>query len=126
MPSGFFSSQELIESEDGKLAPGSRPIGANKVGMVSWVTTMKTPEYPGGHEVVFIANDVTVQSGSFAVEEDEHYLKASQYAHECGLPCIYISMRGKGMENGGLNLTLSSKDRNALLKRCTRQCAQSF
>jgi hypothetical protein len=36
------------------------------------------------------------------------------------------SMRGKGMENRGLNLTLSSKDRNALLKRCTRQCAQSF
>ena len=39
---------------------------------------MKTPEYPGGHEVVFIANDVTVQSGSFGVEEDEHYLKAFQ------------------------------------------------
>jgi acetyl-CoA carboxylase/biotin carboxylase 1 len=91
MPSGFFSSQELIEGEDGKLAPGSRPIGTNKVGMVSWVTTMKTPEYPEGRDVVFIANDVTVQSGSFGVEEDEHYLKASQYARERGLPRIYIA-----------------------------------
>ncbi len=91
MPSGIFSSQELIEGEDGKLAPGSRPIGTNKIGMVSWLVNMKTPEYPEGREVVFIANDVTVQSGSFGVDEDDHYYKASQYARERGLPRVYIA-----------------------------------
>ncbi len=91
MPSGIFSSQELIEDSDGKLVPGSRQIGTNKVGMVSWLVNMKTPEYPEGREVVFIANDVTVQSGSFGVEEDDHYYKASQYARERGLPRVYIA-----------------------------------
>ena len=91
MPSGIFSSQELIEDVDGNLVPGSRPIGTNKSGMVSWVVNMKTPEYPEGREVVFIANDVTVQSGSFGVDEDDHYFKASQYSRERGLPRVYIA-----------------------------------
>lgn len=91
MPSGIFSSQELIEDADGNLVPGSRPIGTNKVGMVSWLVNMKTPEYPEGRDVVFIANDVTVQSGSFGVEEDDHYYKASQYARKHGLPRVYIA-----------------------------------
>ena len=42
--------------------------------------TMKTPEYPEGREVVRIANDVTVQSGSFGVKEDELDHKASIHA----------------------------------------------
>eukprot|EP00553_Chaetoceros_curvisetus_P009033 CAMPEP_0204634770 /NCGR_PEP_ID=MMETSP0717-20131115/30037_1 /ASSEMBLY_ACC=CAM_ASM_000666 /TAXON_ID=230516 /ORGANISM="Chaetoceros curvisetus" /LENGTH=82 /DNA_ID=CAMNT_0051653313 /DNA_START=15 /DNA_END=259 /DNA_ORIENTATION=+ len=52
---------------------------------------MKTPEYPEGRDVVFIANDVTVQSGSFGVPEDDHYMKASTYAREHGLPRVYIA-----------------------------------
>jgi len=91
MPTGIFSAQELIEDENGDLIPGSRPIGTNKGGMVSWVVNMKTPEYPEGREVVFIANDVTVQSGSFGVEEDEHYLRASKFARARGLPRVYIA-----------------------------------
>eukprot|EP00554_Chaetoceros_debilis_P010506 CAMPEP_0194110112 /NCGR_PEP_ID=MMETSP0150-20130528/9428_1 /TAXON_ID=122233 /ORGANISM="Chaetoceros debilis, Strain MM31A-1" /LENGTH=2089 /DNA_ID=CAMNT_0038799207 /DNA_START=48 /DNA_END=6317 /DNA_ORIENTATION=+ len=91
MPSGVFTSKELIEDEDGNLVAGVRPIGTNKVGMVSWVTTMRTPEYPEGREVVFIANDVTVQSGSFGVDEDDHYMKASVYARENKLPRVYIA-----------------------------------
>ena len=38
-----------------------------------------------------IANDVTVQSGSFGVEEDEFFYKASKYAREHKLPRVYIS-----------------------------------
>ena len=91
MPRGFFSSQELVEDEDGELVPGVRPIGSNKVGMIAWRVTMKTPEYPKGRDVVFIANDVTVKSGSFGVQEDELYYKASKYARENGLPRVYIA-----------------------------------
>uniref|UniRef100_A0A7S2EIT5 Acetyl-CoA carboxylase n=1 Tax=Ditylum brightwellii TaxID=49249 RepID=A0A7S2EIT5_9STRA len=91
MPAGIFSSQELLDDGSGDLVPGSRTIGANKVGMVAWLVTMKTPEYPEGRDVVFIANDVTVQSGSFGVEEDDIYFKASKFARERGLPRVYIA-----------------------------------
>jgi len=91
MPAGIFSSQELIEEEDGSLSPGFRPIGTNKDGMVAWLVNMKTPEYPNGREVVLIANDVTVQSGSFGVTEDDLYYKASQFARARGLPRVYIA-----------------------------------
>jgi len=91
MPTGIFSSQELIEDENGDLVPGSRAIGSNKIGMVAWHVNMKTPEYPAGREVIFIANDVTVQSGSFGVDEDNIYQKASVYARKRGLPRVYIA-----------------------------------
>lgn len=91
MPSSLFTSRELLDDGKGGVAPGTRPIGTNKIGMVSWLVTMKTPEYPDGRDVVFIANDVTVQSGSFGVEEDDHYFAASKYAREHGLPRVYIA-----------------------------------
>ena len=90
-PSGIFSAQELLEDASGNVAPGSRAIGTNKVGMVAWLVHMKTPEYPDGRDIVFIANDVTVQSGSFGVQEDDMYFKASKYARERGLPRVYIA-----------------------------------
>lgn len=90
-PSDLFEAQELIEGPDGVFAPGSRPIGTNKEGMVAWLVTMKTPEYPDGREVVFVANDVTVQSGSFGVPEDEIFFKASKYAREKKIPRVYIA-----------------------------------
>jgi len=91
VPASVFESQELIENDSGELVLGSRPVGTNTHGMVAWVVKMKTPEYPEGREVVLIANDVTVQSGSFGVEEDELYYKASCYARERGLPRVYIA-----------------------------------
>jgi len=91
IPSNVFEAQELIEGEDGELVLGKREIGSNKVGMVAWVAKMKTPEYPEGREVVFIANDVTVQSGSFGVAEDEVFFKASKYARENKIPRVYIA-----------------------------------
>ena len=90
-PSNVFEAQELLEGEDGELYLGNREIGTNKVGMVAWKVTMKTPEYPEGREVVFIANDVTVQSGSFGVPEDEVFFKASKFARENKLPRVYIA-----------------------------------
>jgi len=90
-PANLFEAQELLEGDDGELVLGKREIGTNKVGMVAWVVTMKTPEYPEGREVVFIANDVTVQSGSFGVPEDELFYKASKYARENKLPRVYIA-----------------------------------
>mmetsp|Transcript_13003 Transcript_13003/g.28230 ORF Transcript_13003/g.28230 Transcript_13003/m.28230 type:complete len:2095 (-) Transcript_13003:158-6442(-) len=90
-PTNLFEAHELLEGDGGELVLGKREIGSNKVGMVAWVIKMKTPEYPEGREVVFIANDVTVQSGSFGVPEDELFFKASKYARENKLPRVYIA-----------------------------------
>ena len=90
-PGNVFAAQELLEDSNGGLVFGSRAVGSNTVGMVGWVVTMKTPEYPEGRDVVVIANDVTVQSGSFGVEEDEFYYKASAYARENNLPRVYVA-----------------------------------
>jgi len=91
IPANVFEAKELLDGPDGELVLGKRDIGTNKVGMVSWVITMKTPEYPEGRDVVFISNDVTVQSGSFGVPEDDMYFKASEYARNNKLPRVYIA-----------------------------------
>lgn len=91
IPANLFEAQELLDDGEGGVVLGKREIGSNKVGMVAWQVTMKTPEYPEGRDVVFIANDVTVQSGSFGVPEDEVFFKASKYARENKLPRVYIA-----------------------------------
>jgi acetyl-CoA carboxylase / biotin carboxylase 1 len=91
IPSNVFEAQEFLEGKDGELYLGSRPVGTNKVAMVAWLVNMKTPEYPTGRDVVVISNDVTVQSGSFGVEEDEVFFKASKFAREKKLPRVYLA-----------------------------------
>ena len=66
-------------------------VGENKVGMVAWICTMRSPQYPAGREVVLVANDTTFQSGSFGVPEDEFFFKASEYARVRGIPRVYIA-----------------------------------
>jgi acetyl-CoA carboxylase/biotin carboxylase 1 len=91
VPKNLFESQELIEGADGELILSSRPVGTNSIGMVGWLVSMKTPEYPEGRELVVIANDVTIQSGSFGVAEDEFYYKASALARDRKIPRVYIA-----------------------------------
>lgn len=98
LPEGkIFSSEELIvvpgtEGEGTtQLAPSDRTVGTNDIGMVAWRATLRTPEYPDGREIVLIANDVTVQAGSFGVAEDHFYHAATRYARERALPRLYIA-----------------------------------
>eukprot|EP00922_Rhytidocystis_sp_ex-Travisia-forbesii_P027851 GHVS01040880.1.p1 GENE.GHVS01040880.1~~GHVS01040880.1.p1 ORF type:complete len:1808 (-),score=259.44 GHVS01040880.1:156-5579(-) len=93
IPRDFFKAEELRPSSttgELELCGGCR-IGQNTVGMLGWVITMKTPEYPEGRQIVLIANDITHQGGSFGVPEDEFYAQASAFARVRGLPRIYIS-----------------------------------
>lgn len=91
VPPSAFQFDELVMGSDGNLRLEKRFPGSNKVGMLAWTVNMKTPRYPEGREVVVIANDVTVQSGSFGVSEDDFFYKASEYARTRGLPRIFIS-----------------------------------
>eukprot|EP00597_Dinobryon_sp_UTEXLB2267_P000919 CAMPEP_0170061150 /NCGR_PEP_ID=MMETSP0019_2-20121128/2827_1 /TAXON_ID=98059 /ORGANISM="Dinobryon sp., Strain UTEXLB2267" /LENGTH=2072 /DNA_ID=CAMNT_0010266911 /DNA_START=9 /DNA_END=6227 /DNA_ORIENTATION=+ len=90
-PPSLFVFDELVLASDGELVRTKRFPGQNRIGMLAWHTTLKTPQYPTGRDVVFIANDVTVQSGSFGVQEDEFFFKASEYARVRGLPRVFIS-----------------------------------
>ena len=90
-PGLLFSFDELVLNRNGDLVKEKRFPGMNKIGMLAWHTVLKTPAYPEGREMVLIANDVTVQSGSFGVQEDDFFYKASEYARLKGLPRVYIA-----------------------------------
>jgi len=91
IPAELFAAEELVLDGNKLVKDSNRLVGTNNIGMLAWHASMKTPEYPEGREVVIIANDVTVQSGSFGVKEDEFFFKASEYARERGLPRVYLS-----------------------------------
>jgi acetyl-CoA carboxylase/biotin carboxylase 1 len=91
VPENVFKAEELIMDESGEISEGFRIPGSNDVGMLAWKCQMKTPEYPEGREMVLIANDITFQSGSFGVREDDFFYKASELARKEGLPRVYIA-----------------------------------
>eukprot|EP00746_Dinoflagellata_sp_MGD_P159399 gnl/MRDRNA2_/MRDRNA2_86689_c0_seq2.p1 gnl/MRDRNA2_/MRDRNA2_86689_c0~~gnl/MRDRNA2_/MRDRNA2_86689_c0_seq2.p1 ORF type:complete len:2174 (+),score=459.70 gnl/MRDRNA2_/MRDRNA2_86689_c0_seq2:114-6635(+) len=91
MPKNLLTSKELVLDSTGNMVPSDRQPGENKIGMLAWTVNIKTPQYPEGRDVVIISNDVTIQSGSFGVLEDEFFYKASEYARQRGLPRIFIS-----------------------------------
>ncbi|KAM3570180.1 hypothetical protein VYU27_007743 [Nannochloropsis oceanica] len=81
------------EEEEGglELLEVSRPPGLNDVGMVAWKVTLFTPEYVEGRQLVLIANDITIQAGSFGTREDTVFALASRHARAHGLPRIYLA-----------------------------------
>lgn len=91
VPKDFFASLELIQDENGGLTAVEREPGSNKIGMVGFKVTVKTPEYPRGRQFVIVANDITHKIGSFGPEEDEFFNRATDLARKLGIPRIYLS-----------------------------------
>ncbi|KAJ7672696.1 acetyl-CoA carboxylase [Mycena rosella] len=91
MPKVFLSSKELVLDENDQLVEVDRAPGNNTFGMVAWVFTLRTPEYPLGRKVVVVANDITYKIGSFGPVEDQFFFLVTQYARNLGLPRIYLS-----------------------------------
>ncbi|KIY63781.1 hypothetical protein CYLTODRAFT_493632 [Cylindrobasidium torrendii FP15055 ss-10] len=91
VPKSFCDSRELVLDEHDQIAEVDRAPGNNSFGMVGWVFTMRTPEYPNGRRVVAVANDITYKIGSFGPMEDQFFYLVTQYAREHGLPRIYLS-----------------------------------
>lgn len=91
VPKDFFSSLELIQDENGGLTAVEREPGSNKIGMVGFKVTIKTPEYPRGRQIIIVANDITHKIGSFGPEEDEFFNRCTELARKLGIPRIYLS-----------------------------------
>lgn len=82
---------ELVLDEHENLAEVSREPGTNNHGMVGWIVTAKTPEYPKGRRFVIVANDITHQIGSFGPAEDRFFYRCTELARKLGIPRIYLS-----------------------------------
>lgn len=82
---------ELILDDNDNLAEVSREPGTNTHGMVGWLATAKTPEYPRGRRFIIVANDITYQIGSFGPMEDKYFFKCTELARKLGIPRIYLS-----------------------------------
>ncbi|KAF2660587.1 hypothetical protein K491DRAFT_688039 [Lophiostoma macrostomum CBS 122681] len=82
---------ELVLDDNGDLAEVNRDHGSNTIGMVGWIVTAKTPEYPRGRRFIIIANDITFKIGSFGPQEDHFFHKCSEMARRLGIPRIYLS-----------------------------------
>jgi acetyl-CoA carboxylase/biotin carboxylase 1 len=100
VPEKIFVAKELALEGD-KLVEVDRPVGQNDVGMVAWLCTMKTPEYPEGREMMLIGSDITWKAGSFGTIEDEVFCQASQIARAKGIPRVYIACNS-GARLGGV------------------------
>jgi acetyl-CoA carboxylase/biotin carboxylase 1 len=82
---------ELVLDEQDNLTEVAREPGTNSHGMVGWIVTAKTPEYPRGRKFVIIANDITFKIGSFGPKEDAFFYKCTELARKQGIPRIYLS-----------------------------------
>ncbi|KAI0286000.1 acetyl CoA carboxylase [Russula aff. rugulosa BPL654] len=107
LPRTYLESKELVLDENDQLVELDRAPGNNNFGMVGWVFTLRTPEYPNGRSVVVVANDITYKIGSFGPTEDQFFYLVTQYARERGLPRIYLSANSGariGLGEEALNL----------------------
>ena len=107
LPKTYLESKELVLDENDQLAEVDRAPGNNTFGMVGWVFTLHTPEYPSGRSVVVVANDITYKIGSFGPTEDQFFYLVTQYARARGLPRIYLSANSGariGLGEEALNL----------------------
>jgi len=82
---------ELVLDDNDSLAEVNRDPGTNTIGMVGWIITARTPEYPRGRRIVVIANDITFKIGSFGPIEDKYFHKCSEMARRLGIPRVYLS-----------------------------------
>lgn len=102
----MYTSELVVERKDGsddpwsmrdylngelRLSQSQRRAGSNNVGMVAWLMTLKTIEYPNGRQIVLIANDITFKAGSFGTREDVVFKMASEFARQHGYPRLYVA-----------------------------------
>lgn len=73
------------------------PMYENEEGMVAWEL-----EYSNGQRIVVVANDITVQAGSFAVHEDVFFCDVSRYCRKHHVPRIHVSC------NSGARLSIGN------------------
>ncbi|KAK6358447.1 acetyl-coenzyme-A carboxylase [Orbilia blumenaviensis] len=90
-PGTCIDYNELVLDDNYSLVEVNREPGTNTHGMVGWLVTAKTPEYPKGRRFIIIANDITFKIGSFGPQEDRFFNACTELARKLGIPRIYLS-----------------------------------
>ncbi len=89
--SPFDSNETNDKLKQCGLVTRTRSPAENDCGIVAWRIRMKTPECPNGRTIIVIANDITYKIGSFGMEEDLLFQRASELSRLERVPRIYIS-----------------------------------
>jgi acetyl-CoA carboxylase / biotin carboxylase 1 len=76
--------------------------------MVTWRWTHFNLEFPTGHDIIVVANDVNFLSGSFGPDEDDLFLASSKLARREGIPRKLFS------DNSGARFGIASDVRDLL------------
>ncbi|QSL66810.1 hypothetical protein MERGE_001197 [Pneumocystis wakefieldiae] len=103
IPDDILQVKELVMDDKFQLQEVIREPGTNSIGMVAWLVTAKTPEYPQGRQFILIANDITFRTGTFGPDEDQYFFKATLLARQLSIPRIYLSA------NSGARIGLSEE-----------------
>ena len=90
-PADMVTVVEYDLNDKDVLVPVKRFPGENTVGMVAWKMTLKTVEYPEGRDLIVIANDITIEIGSFGPREDLLFKEASALSRRLGIPRVYLA-----------------------------------
>ncbi|TMW67475.1 hypothetical protein Poli38472_011095 [Pythium oligandrum] len=117
IPNPLVEARELILDSTGNgLIETDRPRGQNDIGMVAWLLTLYTPEFPDGREIIIIANDITFKAGSFGTREDRLFELASKLSRDKRIPRLFFSANAGariGMAESFKNLyKISWRDNN--------------
>jgi acetyl-CoA carboxylase / biotin carboxylase 1 len=127
IPQVPFHATELFLGADGVTLSASKANAAATCGMVVWMVEYAPPNYydvvtqlAATRRVVVVANDITFQSGSFAVPEDRVFKAASVLARAQHLPFVYISA------NSGARLGLSNEVKKKFLVEFTEKGEISY
>lgn len=107
-PQEYMHVKELILDPQNRnaLISTSRKPGQNDIAMVAWDLTLFTPFSPQGRNVIIIANDISMETGTFGTEEDQLFYLASKHARERKIPRIYLSA------NSGARIGLAEEVRS--------------
>uniref|UniRef100_A0A7S1I8U2 Acetyl-CoA carboxylase n=1 Tax=Eutreptiella gymnastica TaxID=73025 RepID=A0A7S1I8U2_9EUGL len=97
-PEQVVRAQQLILDSNGTLVQQAASADVVQAGMVCWEYDLYLPtrynpktKAVSPKKVVVVANDITFESGSFAIEEDKVFNAACMLAKNKGLPLIYLA-----------------------------------
>lgn len=119
IPQNPFRATQLFLGDDGESLTPNKP-SAQPCGMVVWMLEYAPPRYFDAEtemaqtrRIVVAANDITFQSGSFAVPEDIVFKAACVLARAQRVPFVYISA------NSGARLGISTEVKKRFLVEFT-------
>eukprot|EP01054_Gregarina_sp_Poly1_P010616 Gregarina_sp_Poly_1__10615@NODE_794_length_6258_cov_104_655952_g581_i0_p1_GENE_NODE_794_length_6258_cov_104_655952_g581_i0NODE_794_length_6258_cov_104_655952_g581_i0_p1_ORF_typecomplete_len2065_score310_45Carboxyl_trans/PF01039_22/2_4e116ACC_central/PF08326_12/7_6e11ACC_central/PF08326_12/3_3e26_NODE_794_length_6258_cov_104_655952_g581_i08766197 len=107
VPDRVVEAVELALNKNGDFVEMARSPGQNECGMVAWRVLLRTPEFPKGRRIILIGNDVTTMMGTFGVQEDLLFQRASELARVQGIPRVYIAV------NSGARMGLATEVQQA-------------